>query len=340
MAIDRPIYSVRVNPIHGNGIDTYCKISQYEYTDDSKSSYTISFGTGPQRYCLTVSINGMDYSTAYIDRVDRVEACSNGGLSKIVNGMIKLVPLGLYTIKRMCPWVKRFTLKDNSRIVCNGKDGPAIHLAYDNILKYNVTWYQKNFGARLEGLVDAANETTETFSSSLGALHAVKGSPMARFFTCLRALERPCYEWENIQDHFPEMRVYHDLYMSSPTIREFLLRIRSQYHDAESFCNGVSPWFDNYMDSILHISVFSDGWFIPIEQVREPEGFAVKKQVDASVLNAPLKANVKQKVNAQQGGRRGTKRHKKLTRSRLMGMVGGMSHGCGVMSYQEVEAEF
>jgi hypothetical protein len=93
------------------------------------------------------------------------------------------------------------------------------------------------------------------------------------------------------------------------------------------------------MDSILHISVFSDGWFIPIEQVREPEGFAVKKQVDASVLNAPLKANVKQKMNAQQGGRRGTKRRNK-TRSRLMGMVGGMSHGCGVMSYQEVEAEF
>jgi hypothetical protein len=333
MAMDRPIYSVRVNPIHGNGIDTYCKISQYEYMDDSKSSYTLSFGTGAQRYCLTVSINGMDYSTAYIDRVDRVEACSKGGLSKIVNGMIKLVPLGLYTITRMCPWVKRFTLKDNSRIVCNDKDGPAISLAYDSILKYNVTWYQKNFGARLEGLVGAANETTETFSSSLGDFHAVKGSPMARFFTCLRALEHPCYEWENIQDHFPEMRAYHDLYMSSTTIREFLLRIRSQYHDAESFCNGVSPWFDNYMDSILHISVFSDGWFIPIEQVREPEGFAVEKQVDAYVLNAP------QKVNVTQGGLRGTKRRKK-TRSRLMGMVGGMSRGCGVMSYQEVEAEF
>jgi hypothetical protein len=81
------------------------------------------------------------------------------------------------------------------------------------------------------------------------------------------------------------------------------------------------------MDSILHISVFSDGWFIPVEQVREPEGFAVKKQVDASVLNVT------------QGGRRGTKRRNRV-RSRLMGMVGGMSHGRGVMSYQEVEAEF
>jgi hypothetical protein len=81
------------------------------------------------------------------------------------------------------------------------------------------------------------------------------------------------------------------------------------------------------MDSILHISVFSDGWFIPVELVREPEGFAVKKQVDASVLNVA------------QGGRRGTKRRNRV-RSRLMGMVGGMSHGCGVMSYQEVEAEF
>jgi hypothetical protein len=94
------------------------------------------------------------------------------------------------------------------------------------------------------------------------------------------------------------------------------------------------------MDSILHISVFSDGWFIPVELVREPEGFAVKKQVDVSVLNVAQKVNVKQKVNAQQDGRRGTKRHKKPTRSRLMGMVGGMSHGCGVMSYQEGEAEF
>lgn len=337
MAIDRPIYSVRVNPIHGNGIDTYCKISQYEYEDDSKSSYTISFGTGPSRYCLTVSITGKDYSTAYIDRVDRVETCPKGkGLSKIVNGMIKFVPLGLYTIKRMCPWVKRFTLKDNSRIICNGKDGPAISLAYDSILKYNITWYQKNFGARLEGLVDKANETTETFSSSQGDVYAVKGSPMARFFTCLRALENPCYEWENIQDHFPEMRAYHDLYKSSASIREFLLRIRKQYHDAESFCNGVSPWFDNYMDSILHISVFTNEWFIPVEQIQEPEGFLVKKPVDASILNTY------QAVNAHQGGHRGTTRRKgRRTRSRsLMGMMGGTSRGYGVMSYQEVEAEF
>jgi hypothetical protein len=81
------------------------------------------------------------------------------------------------------------------------------------------------------------------------------------------------------------------------------------------------------MDSILHISVFSDGWFIPVELVREPEGFAVEKPVDASVLNVA------------QGGRHGTKRRNRV-RSRLMGMVGGMSHGCGVMSYQEVEAEF
>ena len=289
MSINRGTASVRVNPIQGNGIDTYCKISQYEYADGSKNKYTFSFGTGPRRFCLIVSIDGMDYSSAYIDRVDRLEKCSRGrGLTEIVEGMIKFVHLGLHVITKMCPWVKRFTLKDDSKTICNNVSGPSIRLAYDYLLKYNMTWYQKKFGAQLDGLVREEKVDKEVETLSLTGYEEVrvsKGSLMYQFLTSLKILDEPCKEFTLIRDLFPELDEYRDIYENARSPRDFLTQVRSRFPDPSSFCKGVYKWFDRYMGS-LRIQLFMDSWFIPVDHVQEPVGFTVGKSVEESVFNS------------------------------------------------------
>lgn len=326
---NRGTVSVRVNPLHGNGIDTYCKITQYEYTDGTKNKYTFSFGTGRGQFCLILSIDGKDYSSAYIDRVEKVEKCSKGrGMSEIADGMAKYTSLGLYAVKQMCPWVKRFTLRDDFKTICNGVSGPSIRLAYDYLLKYNMTWYQKKFGARLEGMVGAeekADGEVETFSfPGFQEVRAVKGSLMYQFLKSLEVLDEPCREFALLRDPFPELKEYHELYESSRSPRDFLTRVRSQFPDPSSFCHGVTKWFDRYM-GYLRIQLFMDSWYIPVEQVHEPDGFVVGKPVEESVLNA------------YRGGTRRIKRDGKKrgqTRSRpLQGMVSGID-GAGVGTFE------
>lgn len=287
--------SVRVNPIHGNGIDTYCKITQYEYTNGSRNKYSFSFGTGPRKYCMIVSIDGTDYSSAYIDRVDRIEKCSKGtGMTDIVDAMVKFVSLGLYTIKMMCPWVTRFTLKDDSKLVCNGSNGPSIRLSYDYLIKYNMTWYQKKFGAQLE-------------------------SPMReRFLKSLEVFDKPCSNIESLLEDFPELEPYRSVYESSTSPRDFLLRVRNQFPDPSSFCRGVSSWFDRYLGT-LRIQLFMDSWFIPVEAVLKPEGFRVGRPVNERVLNG---GGTRKRKNIRGRKLRG------VTRSHpLQGITGGFDSG-------------
>jgi len=357
MAMDRGTMSVRVNPLKGNGIQTYCKITQYEYADGKRNKYTFSFGTGPQRYCMIVSIDGRDYQTAYIDRVDRLEKCSTGvKLTDIVDAMGKFVPLGLYAIKKMCPWVSRFTLKDDSKIICDGVRGPSIGMAYDYLIKYNMTWYQKKFGAQLDGLVtgrgdadgdgDGDEKGIETLSLSLDGgkqvdVRVVKDSLMYQHLRSLEVLDQPCREFALLRDHFPELEAFRDVYEASSSPRDFITRVRTGFSDPASFCRGVSRWFDRYMSS-LRILLFMDSWFIPSEGIVEPEGFAVGLPVKESVLNTYRggkrggtcgRGRGKGKGKGKRrGGGGGTRR-----RVSLQGMIGGVEKGFGVAGYGEGE---
>lgn len=316
-ALNHVRYSVRVNPLHGNGMDTYCKITQYEYADGTKNKYTFSFGTGRGQFCMIVSIGGHNYTTAYIDRVERLEQCAKGKtLSDIVDAMGKFVPLGLYAIKEMCPWVKRFTLKDDSKLYCNGERGPSIGMAYDYIIKYNMTWYQKKFGAQLDGLLHS--EEKEQGESS----RVIKDSLMDQFITSLQVLDAPCSPFPLFQDSLYELNAYRDVYEVSTSPRDFLSRVRAQFPDPASFCRGVSSWFDRYM-GLLHIRLFMDAWFIPVEAIKKPVGFRVSLSTNESVLKGGRR-------ETQRSRRTGTKRHSK----KIQGMGGGRMEGSNMGVYE------
>ncbi len=314
MSINQGIPSIRVNPLKGNGINTYCKITQHEFVDGTKNKYTFSFGTGPRRFCLIVSIDGKDYSSAYIDRVDRLEKCSRGkSLTDMVEGTVKFVHLGLYAITKMCKYITRFTLRDDSKIICNGENGPGIRFAYDYLLKYNMTWYQKKFGARLDGWVGEEKVDAEVETLSLPGyqeIRVIKGSLMYQYLTSLTVLDEPCREFAFIRDLFPELEEYREIYENAQSPRDFLIQIRARFPDSPSFCNGVYRWFDRYMGT-LRIQLFMDSWFIPIDQVQEPLGFAVGKPVNEKVLDT-YHGGRGETLNKKRGKKRQEQRRKTI----------------------------
>lgn len=173
--------------------------------------------------------------------------------------MAAFIRLGLYAIKKMCPWVTRFTLKDDSKIYCDGLRGPSISMAYDYLIRYDQTWYQKKFGAVLDGSV------------------------VDQHLQSLEVLDKPCREFEVLRDMFPEMEEHRAIYEASASPRDFLKRVRASYGDPAQFCRGVSKWFDRYMSS-LRIQLFMDSWFIPAESIEEPVGFSVGAAVGEDVL--------------------------------------------------------
>lgn len=281
----RPFVSVRLNPVHGNGLSTYCKLSQYEYVQGSQNRYTFSFGTGRRAFCMIVVIHGQDYTKAYIDRIDRLSSCIKGrDLDKMAEGMVKFVQIGLYVIKQMCPWIERFTLKDDSAVVCNGVSGPSISMAYDYLIKYNMTWYQKKFGARLpDTMMDA-------------------------FTQSLEVLDRTLVPFELIVDLLPEMIAVRDVYDIASSPRDFITQLRSRFEKPSDFCSAVSPWFDRYMNT-LHIERFVDSWFIPVDAVVQPSNFSVGAAINADTMN---------RINLSVAG--GSRRKTKKV-SRWMGIV-------------------
>lgn len=340
-----PFISTRLNLIHGNGIRTYCKLHQIEYPNPVYNSYTFSFGTGRNHYCLIVAIDGKDYTTAYIDRVQRFEKCIKGkSMKDVAEATAKLTELGIYTVKKTCPWITRFTLKDDSDIFCNGKNGPSISMAYDYIIKYNMTWYQKRFHAQLPGFVMNNTDHLDKKIISIPILSngsnvkVIENSLMHSYLLSLQILDEPCKPFSAMIDLFPELETFRNEYELSSSPRDFITRIRSKYSDPSTFCKNIYGWFNRYMNT-LHIKLYQNEWFIPVSRVKEPHGFRVSKPMNAAVLNNK-NTNLWEENNTRKGGysKKLLRNLRKTQKNRILyGVAPGRSIGYGVATYGEDE---
>ncbi len=140
--------------ISGYNMKLYCKITEYGIDTDYYKC-TMSFGSGFRKFCLIASYSKQKPYEIYIDRIEKKDLCIiNDKLSNFIDGTVKLVKIALWTMKQMYPHVKKYTLKDDSQIYCDGENSEdSMHMAYDYILKYNETWYQKKFNAELSGFI-------------------------------------------------------------------------------------------------------------------------------------------------------------------------------------------
>jgi hypothetical protein len=286
--------------ISGFDIKTYCKIEQTRIGDEQFYRCNFTFGTGRRKFCMTAAYNIRSPNGIYIDRVENNNVCVIGdNLSSITDGTAKLVRIGLYAMKDIIKEIplpiNRFTLNDDSHIYCNGQNGPKISLAYDTILKYNQTWYQYKFGAVLPGFIsygsddeksnNAANATkiniplsfTEKNVKKTIVYTVTKDSLMEIYLNSLKILDDTCEPYEDIIKSFSIIKNYEAEYKSINTSRKFIATLREKF--GKQFCNEIFRWYNSYMQ-YLHINIYHEAWYIPIEHVKEPLEYN-KENVDS-----------------------------------------------------------
>lgn len=327
--------TIRGLQVTGFGMSTYCKITQMEFTDGTKNKYTFSFGGGPKKYCVIIAIHGGDYTDAHIDRVERIDGCTQRvPLSSFEEGTVKFTILALHTVVQSCPWIRTFSLQDDSQLYCSGTgSGPALSMAYESLLKYNMTWYQRRFHAYLPGFirsldsavaVTAVAEDHERITYVLDGvetvMEVVRGSEMARYLHSLRALDQPLIPLPLLIDHLPALASYDELYRASVSPRDFLGRLRKNL--GKGYCRAVSPWFNRFMNH-LHLELFPEHWLISADSCRaSPDGFTASS-VAPSTINQVLAALPTMRSS---GGTR--RRHHR--RQRGMGIASRSWEGFGV----------
>jgi hypothetical protein len=269
--------------ISGYNISLYCKITEYGINTENYMC-TMSFGTGNKQFCLTSIYKSKKLYEIYIDRVDKNNLCViDGKLSDFEEGLVKLVKVSLWFIKKIYPHVKKFTLFDYSQIYCNPDNKhDKLSLAYDYILKYNQTWYEKKFKAELPGLI-TTNKNTTIESNSL----------MAKYKESLKELDAPLMSYDIIADKLTVLQKYKSEYTNAETPRQFIENIRNSYKD--NYCYEVGKWLNSYM-VFLQIKLFPEEWYILTSNVNPVPNFKVNKITNASIINKFL------------GGRRNTRK--------------------------------
>jgi hypothetical protein len=156
---------------------------------------------------------------------------------------------------KIYPHVNKFMLMDNSQIYCSKTD--KMSLAYDYILKYNQTWYQKKFAAELPG--------HNTISQD---------SLLYYYVESLKELDAPLIHYSIILEIFPTFTKYQTEYISSQTPRMFIDNIREKYKD--TYYQEVSKWLNSYM-KYLHIKISPEHWFILSRSVIPVPNFKATK---------------------------------------------------------------
>jgi hypothetical protein len=240
----------------------YCKVSNYN------EDYIISVG-GKKGYCYIVSIKKHSSTEAYIDRVEYNENCVKDGYLEEKGGMYKLICGGLYFIKENFPKIQKFTLMDDSHVLCKkGSKEFKLNLAYDYIIKYNETWYQKNFKATLPTSI------------------------LNLFDESLNNLEKPLPDFTYMVSLIPEIKDFKIIYDESKSPRVFIQNIRNTYKD--EYCFKVWKWLHHFLNN-LGIKIYKDLWFINTENIIKPENYSVNNTNDTIRGGSKKKFTMKKK---------------------------------------------
>jgi hypothetical protein len=225
---------IRAYKISGYNISLYCKISEYGINTDNYMC-SMSFGSGSKKFCLTAIYKACNPFEIYIDRVEKNDLCIiNNKLTDIDEGLVKLVKLSLLFIKKIYPHVIRLTFQDDSQIYCNNESKlDKLSLAYDYIIKYNQTWYEKKFKAELPGLISVKDKT------------ATENSLMYKYFESLKELDKLLIPFEIVVNTINILQKYEDEYNSDISPREFINNLRNKCKD--NYCKEICKWEQLYI---------------------------------------------------------------------------------------------
>ncbi len=225
----------------------YCKVTPNKNYDSTVRA-TVSFG-GKDQYCIVIALRDITKTTGYIDRVEYNKACVKDGSLAKGEGMQQLVKTCLYTMSVLFPKITTLYLHDDSHIYCQeGTKAYHLSLAHDSILKYNQTYYEKNYGAQLP------DNIYELYKESL------------------QVLDNPLDTYDDDIKNVPQLASYKEIYDSSTSPRNFLQTLREIYKDR--YCYEVGPWLHKYMDA-LHINIHEKEWFINPKNITKPKNYNI-----------------------------------------------------------------
>jgi hypothetical protein len=242
--------------IKGYDIKFYCKVTEMNIGSPTYKC-VLSFGTGMKQFCMTAMYDKQkNPNTIYIDRVENNDLCVKDGLlSNYDKGTIKFVKTSLCAMKQLFPQVVRFTFTDDSQIYCDKKSKLfKLSMSYDYILKYNESWYQKNFDAILPGFISKYYDNNKHV-----VITSEPGSIMDTYVKSLQVLDEPIMEYLLIKDTLPQLNKYKKEYEASKTPREFIQTLRVNL--GNTFCFVVGPWLNQYM-MLLQVKLSPEYWYI------------------------------------------------------------------------------
>jgi hypothetical protein len=284
----------------GYDIKIYCKMTE---TNIGQPNYkcTISFGGGMRKFCLTAMFDNKKPTEIYIDRVDNNDLCTiDTKLRNYEKGTIKLVKTALYAIKQLFPQVTKLTLFDDSQILCNESNRAfKLSLSYDYILKYNESWYQKQFNAELPGIISKKYKKNTVFPDIISEPESL----MDKYTISLQVLDEPIMDYSQIINSYPQFSEYEEEYKVATTPREFINLLRKKL--GGEFCFKVGKWLNQYMVS-LRIKLYAEEWYIPISNIYIVPNFSMK----------PMSDNNSKRI--LDGGRRNTKKNNKMNGLRIV----------------------
>lgn len=254
--------------VTGFNLKMYCK--KFEMGIDSPHyKCVLSFGTGMKKFCMTAMYDIHKANEIYIDRVENNDLCViDGKLRNYDKGTVKLVKTAICVIKELFPQVTKLTLNDASQIYCEDESKMfKLSMSYDYILKYNETWYQKNFNAILPGFISKQYD-----SNNRVQITAEPDSMMDAYVTSLRVLDEEREDYSFLSNRFTQFEEYKEDYESSTTPRKFINTLRKNLDD--TFCHIVGKWLNQYM-VLLQIKLSPGHWYILSSMIEPVPNFNI-----------------------------------------------------------------
>jgi hypothetical protein len=243
--------------IHTEHYIFLCELSKYKNYHNI-ISHTLTFG-GHKTSCVIITIKDISGTEAYIDRVEYDNECAIDSELEKRGGTYELVSAALYTLKIKYPTIKLLTLFDNSHIICEEDTKEyKLNLALDYISKYNQTWYELNFNAKLpQPLMD-------TYKYSL------------------KIIDTPLDVFEYQVERGDFLNPYKMIYENSKTPREFFINLRKSLKN--NYCKEVCKWIVTYMN-LLQIKYFPDMWYIETNSIEKPMNYSISPYKKKSLFN-------------------------------------------------------
>jgi hypothetical protein len=205
---------------------------------------TIFFGGTKRCVVLTVHIED---NICHIDGAGWHAYCNKeGNMPRSAKGTIDMIKTCIQFVFTKYPKIKHVTLVDTSKIECN--DGTEVSLGLHYIVKYGKTWYEKNFGVRLEDPKEALQ-----YSEFLKSL---KKSPMPFDFEEFdkRFLQNSYMKPRHLQFIREALRPH---YENSKSLSEFLNKVNNNYD-----CSIFQHWLYRFVKLYSGLNFNETYWTI------------------------------------------------------------------------------